>query len=299
MISLDEFMKLSTPEVAEIVRSNGSKVMVFPINGTQRWFMMEHGHEVHDDPISAYMDIVSKRHIELYKLIFDHGVDTLITPLVGPEILATRNAYMQKMGATGLSRVMTHPIFVDFYEEYDVRVHVYGEHRKFFKGTPYEHISDLFDGIYPRTREHSKHRLFMGAFADNLSSTSVIADFSIEYYKTHGKAPSQRDLVERYYGEYVEKANIFIGFDRLAVFDYPLINWGEEDLYFTVFPSLYLSQDHLRRILYDHLYTRRILERDFTTSSPEALKNIKAYYMERSNEIMGIGKVHEGIWVPE
>ena len=299
MIALDDFLKLSTPEVAKIVREQGSKVMVFPINGTQRWFMMEYGHENHADPLEAYMDIVSKRHVELYKLIFDHGIDTLITPLVGPEILATRDDYMQKMGASGLARVMTHPIFTSFYEECDVRVRVYGEYRKFFTNTPYEYISDLFDGISTKTGAHKGHRLFFGAFADNLNSTSAIAEYSIEHYKTHGTVPTREELVERYYGEYVDKANIFIGFDRLAVFDYPLLNWGEEDLYFTVFPSLYLSQEHLRRILFDHIFTRRTPEKDFSSSSPAALGNIKSYYKAHKDDIMGVGKLLDGAWVPE
>ena len=116
--SLEEFLNLPTEEVAKLVRASGSKVVVFPINGTRRWFMLEYGDQEFEDPIAAYMDIAMQRHIELYKLFFDHGVDTLLTPVIGPEILATRDGYMQKIGAEGLARLVTYPEFLSFYEEY-------------------------------------------------------------------------------------------------------------------------------------------------------------------------------------
>ncbi len=118
----EEFLNLPTEEVAKIVRAYGSKVVVFPINGTRRWFMLEYGHHEFDDPIKAYMDIAMNRHIELYKLFFDHGVEILITPVIGPEILATRDGYMQKIGGEGLARIVTHTSFLSFYQEYGVRV---------------------------------------------------------------------------------------------------------------------------------------------------------------------------------
>ncbi len=41
MISLKEFLQLPVQDVAQLVRASGQKVIAFPINGTQRWFMLE------------------------------------------------------------------------------------------------------------------------------------------------------------------------------------------------------------------------------------------------------------------
>ena len=61
---------------------------------------------------------------------------------------------------------------------------------------------------------------------------------------------------------------LFIGFDKFTVFDMPLLTTGEEDLYFSVSPSPYMTIRQLRAILYDHLYVRRTPEPDYTTLQP-------------------------------
>ena len=295
---LEEFLNLPTEEVAKLVQVSGSKVIIFPINGTRRWFMLEYGDQEFDDPIAAYMDIAMNRHIELYKLFFDHGVDTLLTPVIGPEILATRDGYMQKIGAEGLSRLVTHPGFLSFYEEYGVRVRFYGEYRKHLANTFYEQLSDLFDGITEKTARNNNFKLFFGAFADNLNATSVIAELTVQYFKEHGTIPERKKIVEMYYGEYVDKADIFIGFDRFAVFDYPLLNWGEEDLYFMVAPSCYLGEKQLRNILYDHLYTRRVPEVEYMSGSDDELNSTRNYYLENRELTLGVGYLLNGTWTP-
>jgi tuberculosinol/isotuberculosinol synthase len=297
--SLEEFLELPTEEVANIVRASGSKVVVFPINGTRRWFTLEYGEQEWEDPIAAYMDIAARRQIELYKLFFDHGIDTLVTPVIGPEILATRNAYMQKIGADGLARFSTHPDFLSFYAEYGVRARFYGDYHRHLADTPYEPLSAIFDGLSDTTHANNRFRLFFGAFADNLGATQVVAELAVKHFQEHGAVPTREQIVELYYGEYVDKANIFIGFDRLAAFDYPLINWGEEDLYFTISPSLYLNEKQLRSILYDHIYTRRVPEVEYTSSTPEELKTIKDFYLENREFILGVGDLLDKTWIPK
>ncbi len=298
-MDLQSFLTLPTEEVAAIVRASGSKVCVFPINGTRRWFMLEYGEQEWDDPIAAYMDIAAKRHIELYKLFFDHGIDTLVTPVIGPEILATRNAYMQKIGADGLARIATHPDFLSFYEQYGVRARFYGDYRKHLANTPHENLSAILNGLIETTGHNNRFRLFFGAFADNLSATQVVAELAVKYYQEHGIVPTREKIVEMYYGEYVDKANIFIGFDRFAVFDYPLLNWGEEDLYFTVAPSPYLDIRQLRTILYDHLHTRRHPEQDYETITDKTWDGMRDYYRCNADTIFGVGELMHGFWIPQ
>jgi tuberculosinol/isotuberculosinol synthase len=298
MISLDEFLQLPVEEVAKLVRESGPKVVVFPINGTRRWFALEYGAQGFENPITAYMDIAQKKHIELYKLFFDHGVDTLITPAIGPEILATRDAYMQKIGGEALARLAGHEEFLDFYKEYCVRVHFYGDYRENLQHTPFEYLSDLFDGIAQNTGTNDRYRLFFGAFADNLNSANVVAKFSVEFSKQYGRTPNRDELIAMYYGEHVEKASIFIGFDRFAVFDYPLINWGAEDLYFMAAPSCYLNPHVLRKILYDHIYTRKHLELDHLSQPLEKTLELQEYYRSHKETVFGIGRILNGTWIP-
>lgn len=298
MIKLQEFLELPRVEISKLVRQSGSKVLVFPINGTRRWFAMEHGDQEFSDPITAYMDIAQTRHIEIYKMIYEHGVDTLISPMVGPEILATRDEYMDKIGGDGLARLARHEEFLEFYEKYGVRVHFYGDFRERFKDTYFEYLLELFESISEKTKNNSKFRMFYGLFADNLNSTNRVSDYSVKYFKEHGRIPTREEIVSMYYGEYVDKADIFIGFDRFAAFDYPLLSWGEEDMYFTTAPSLYLDDKELREILYDHIYTRRAKEIEYMSEEDALINPVKDFYQMNRSTVLGVGRLLHGTWIP-
>ncbi len=293
---LETFLTLPTHEVAQIVRASGPQVCVIPINNTRRWFAMEYGDQEFDDPIAAYMEISGREHLRVYKLLFEHGIDTIITPVFGAELFRRGDEYMQKIGADGLARLATHPDFLSFYEENEVRVRFYGEHRKFLRGTPYSGLSDLFDQATQHTLRHPNRRLFWGAFATD--AAEAVAKFAVEYHAEHGKPPSRREIVEMYYGEYVEQAGLFISSDKFWVFDYPLLSSGEEDLYFMVAPVLYLSEPQLRRILYDHLFAREVDHPDFEDMPKESFEFMQNYYSLHRNKTLGVGNLTHNIWYP-
>ena len=56
MISFEHFLQLSAEEIAAVVRASGEKVCVFPVNGTRRWFLLEHAGQIRDDFFEAYMN---------------------------------------------------------------------------------------------------------------------------------------------------------------------------------------------------------------------------------------------------
>jgi adenosine tuberculosinyltransferase len=296
MIPLEKFLALPTEQVAQLVRAAGPQVCVFPINGTRRWFMLEHAGNLTGDPVEAYMDISSARHIGIYRMFFDHGIDTLLTPTLGPDILLRGATYMQKIGAAGLARLATGADFLKFYDEYDVRVHFYGDHRKCLAPTAHAYLSDLFDNVTKKTHNHKHYRLFFGVFAND--SAESISEIAIKFYRENGRIPNRQNLVEHYYGELIEPAGFFIGFDKLSVFDYPLLSLGEEDLYFTVAPSPYMQDQQLRAILYDHLYTRRIEDPDYSTLAPEIQSQMRTFYHANLDSTLGIGEHFAGSWIP-
>ena len=296
-MELETFLQLPLDEVARAVRASGSKVCVFPINGTRRWFTLEYGHQKWDDPLKAYMDLAGQNHIGLYRLFFDHGIDTLLTPAFGPDLLLRGDDYVRRIGAGGLARLAEHPDFQRFYDEYDVRVHFYGDHRRFLRGTEFGYLSDVFEAAAERTRQHRRFRLFFGVFAND--ATQSVAEFSAQYFHARGRVPEKRELIEMYYGEYVEPVDLFIGFDRFSAFDMPLLATGEEDLYFTVGPSPYMDQGQLRRILYDHMFTRRSPEPEYVNLSQGELQDLRDFYAARYRATLGTGRLLHGIWVPD
>lgn len=296
-MEIEKFLKLTTPEVAELVQSNGPHVCVFPINGTRRWFLLEYPPHTWEagDFLTAYLRASVERQVELFHLFFDHGIHTLMMPLFGPDLLERGGAYLA-MVAAALRQLVEDPIFVNFYRAYGVRVLFYGDYRKYLKGTPYAQLGDLFDQIARDTAQNRRSRLLFGVFGQD--ATETVAELSILYFLEHGQAPDKRKLVELYYGEEVAPVDLFIGFDRFSAFDMPLVATGSEDLYFTVSPSPYLSERQLRCILYDQLYARRAVEPDYESLPVEAVERMRSFYHLNQDLTQGVGILRDGFWYP-
>jgi adenosine tuberculosinyltransferase len=299
-LTLEAFQALPQAQVAQLVRAAGPKVCVFPINGTRRWFMLEHGAALEgaEDAVATYLEITGRRHIELYHLLFEHGVDTLLTPVFGPDLLDDRGDEYMGLAADGLERLATHPAFLRFYDDFQVRVRFYGDHRAFFEATPYAYLSNLFDEVTARTAAHRRSRLFYGVCAHDAAET--VARLGIQYHAQRGTAPDKKALVDMYYGEWIEPVSLFIGFDKFCAFDMPLVSTGNEDLYFTVSPSPYLTARQLREILYDHLYNRHGGEIDYARLGTDDWLWMKRFYEAHHERTQGIGRRQKGLglWVP-
>ncbi|MBN1890873.1 MAG: hypothetical protein JW850_22955 [Thermoflexales bacterium] len=296
-MDLEKFQNLPTDEVARLVREAGPKVCVFPINGTSRWFMLEHRPEAGNDFGKAYLSAIAKRYIEIFQLIFAHGVSTLLTPSFGPDLME-REVYNVSIAAEGLEWLATRSDFLDFYKAYGVRVRFYGDYRHAFDQTPYAHLPALFDEISRQTMANDQYRLFFGLFAHD--ATEAVAEIAVRFYREKGHLPDKRHIVEVYYGEHVETVDIFIGFDKFAAFDMPLVATGNEDLYFSIAPSPYITQTQLRAILYDHLYTRRETEPNYLSMATDEWNMMREFYHANRDAALGIGARQErgGYWYP-
>lgn len=292
MISIEHFLQLSTEEIATLVRDKGPKVCVFPFNGTRRWVLLEHPIESRDEMAETYVEQTIQGYIRLYKLLFDHGIETVIAPVFGKEILERGEEYMTTIGES-MKVLADRPEFVSFYRDYDVRVRFYGDYRNGLR-THYQHIIDSFDRATEITLENKTHRLFYGVFADD--ATQHIAELAIKHYETHKAIPNKQELVQLYYGETIDKADLFIGFEKFTAFDYPMLNTGNESLYFTIAPSLYMTDTLLRKILFDHIYRRPVPDPDYRTLSEDDLEVMRQAYMSGRDHAFGLGTVENGVW---
>jgi tuberculosinol/isotuberculosinol synthase len=297
MIPLERFLQLPTPEIAALVRDAGQKVCVFPVNGTRRWFMLEHADRIGDDFIEAYMEISIRNHVELCAMLFDHGIDTILAPVFGRELMNRGDEYTKRVGIDGLVRTATDSNYRGFFDGYDVRVRFYGDYREILTGSAYEYALQSIDEVTEATKDNSSFRLFFGVFADDVTET--IARLSVEHYIAHGVAPDKQTLIRKFYGEELPSVSLFIGFDKFSVFDMPLLSTGEEDLYFSISPSPYMTERQLRAILYDHIYVRPTPEPDYTKLKSDEADWLRNYYRDNKDYAFGIGKLKYNLWFPE
>jgi tuberculosinol/isotuberculosinol synthase len=295
-MELEAFLALPTAEVARLVREKGPKVVVFPINGTRRWFILEHGHQAGEFSMDAYMTITWNRQIALYQLFFDHGVETLVTPIFGLELLGRGESYA-RMIKPGLLWVNENQALLDFYRDYNVRVRVYGDTQRYLTDTPYEDALTSFEELAARTADHHRHRLFFGVCAHDAAES--VAEIGLRFHQEHGRLPTKEEIITAYYGETVAPVDVFIGFDRPSAFDMPLIATGSEDLYFTISPSPYLDQCLLRLILHDHLFSRPVSEQ-YGELSAESWQILAEFYTHNRHNVLGLGKRSKdgSFWYP-
>jgi adenosine tuberculosinyltransferase len=293
----ETFLQLPANEIARTLRGLGGRVICFPINGTRRWFALEHGDQTQGNYLAEYMRVSGLRHIAIYKMLFDHGLDTILAPMFGSELLDRGEDYVERIGLEGLTYLATNPDFLAFYHEYEVRVRFYGDYHRQLANTPLAFLAEAFDRLAGHTRRHERFRLFYGVFAND--PAEQVAGIGARNFQQHGRPPTRDEIVAAYYGEPVAPVDLFIGFDKLSAFDYPLLNLGNEDLYFTAAPSLYLTEGQLRTILFDHLYTRRVPEPDYEAMTSEQRAEIKSYYADHREKTLGVGLLRGGMWHPD
>jgi hypothetical protein len=297
MISFEDFLQLPREEVAELVKATGQKVCVFPVNGTRRWFMLEHAEKIGNDFFEAYMDTSIKNHVELCAMLFEHGVDTILAPVFGRELMTRGDEYTQRVGIDGLVRTATDRTYLDFFGQYNVKVRFYGDYRDVLTGTPYEYALTSLYEVTEATKHNTGFHLFFGVFADE--ATETIARLSVEHYLAEGSIPDKQTLVRKYYGHEVPPVSLFIGFDKFSVFDMPLLATGEEDLYFSISPSPYMTECQLRAILYDHLYVRPTPEPDYIKLTADELDWLRDYYRKNKDYAFGVGRLKFHLGIPE
>jgi hypothetical protein len=297
-LDLSTFQNLPAEEIAKLVRADGPKVCVFPINGTRRWFMLEYP-ELADSDISidVFVELGAWRLLQICDLFYEHGIDTVLAPILGPDIMERGDDYAP-VGIGGLQWFTQSKKALDFYSAHDVRVRMYGDTQRYFPNTPYASTLPMFDHVTRQTADHESHRLFLGVCAHD--ATETVAQIGVQFHQEHGCLPNRRQIIETYYGEFVEPVDIFIGSGQPSAFDMPLVATGNEDLYFTVAPSAYLDAEMLRTILYDHLYVRSVDEADYDDISPNDWSYMENFYRTNRKAVLGLGYRNNGnhFWYP-
>jgi hypothetical protein len=295
-MDLQTFLSLPTTEIARCVQENGPRACVFLVNGTRRWFTLEYGEKAEHSP-RGYFEIVKRRHLEICRMFFDYGVEILLFPAFGMPH-QNRGEHYVPIVVEAMTQLTSNPDYLEFYQTYGVRLRFYGDYRKYLAETAYASLGDLFDRADHYGSRLGRHRLLVGVFAHDATETA--AELAVRYYQTHGRVPDRSALIEMYYGEPVPPVDMFIGFSKFRAFYTPMLATGREALYFTVSPSLYITEGQWREILYDYLYARHSHETDYAALSPEARAGLKNFYRANIGKTIGVGGVHKpsGQWYP-
>ncbi len=287
--TLNDFLQLSTLQVADLVRG---LTLGFPIDGTRRWFLL-HYPQVWD--VEEYKRLTTQQYVSEFKLLFDHGVETILIPVFGGELISRGEGYVREM-MEGMTWFAQQPVFIEFYQEYNVRVRFYGDWQRQIRGLPGE--DKLIEAIHhcAATKHTGSRRIFYGLWADDLL-VSLVDDLARS--RSEPLEFTRDMIVARYYGEHVKQTDIYIGFGRPTVFDVPMLVTSQTDLYYTVVPSLDLDARLFRMILWDH-FVGRWTQQEWDGMSERDFKALHAFYQVHHDTVLGLGEVDSvtGIWQP-
>jgi adenosine tuberculosinyltransferase len=288
--SLDEFLRLPTPKVAQMIKG---LTVGFPIDGTRRWVLLHHP-QVRD--AEEYKELATRQYVAEFAMLFDHGVETILIPAFGGELLSRGDEYMRSM-VDGIIRPAQHPLFAAFYREYNVRVRFYGDWRRQIVSLPgADEVTAALDGC-AATQYTGPRRIFYGLWADDMLA-SIVDDLARS--KSEPVEFTREAIVTRYYGEYVKPTDIYIGFGRPCVYDVPMLVTSQTDLYYTVVPSLDLDARLFRMMVWDH-FVGRWTQQEWDHLTKADLKALRTFYEVHHDYVLGLGEVDPltGIWHPQ
>jgi tuberculosinol/isotuberculosinol synthase len=291
---LSEWLRWPTERVARWITAGSQPVVMgWPFNGTRRWYL---AYRRQDLNARDYLTTLTRRQAELNRMIFAHGIDTILTPLFGSELLGRGSAYTQYV-LSGLSQLADDEVYQEMFAA-GVRIRFYGDYEEMLDAPIFRPTLEACASLAAATASGNGPTLLIGLFADSPHAT--LARLSVEFAQRWGRPPDRRELIEAYYGLAVPDLSIYLGFAQPVLFDIPLLATGQEDLYVTLNPSPSLTEKQLREILYDHLVTRRVPEVDYDKLPDEAQDALAEYYKRCSGVTMGIGLIDPltGVWKP-
>ena len=295
-MNIETFQSLSAMEVAAIVHSNNVSVCSFTFNGTRRWFQLEYPAESQNP--SAYISALTSRVIAIAEMLFDHGLDTLIMPVISEYVLDNRDDAYRTIAVPALQLLLTDEKFLNFYEDYQVDAYIYGNYEQGLPAEAAQQLSLQYQQFRQQQQPGRQRRIFWGICATDTATTLIKETAS--YVQQHGHPPAPADLVRQYYGTDVAYVDLHISSGKPQVFDIPLLLNGQESLYFMLTPSPYFTKSQLRAILFDHMYERASTNR-YDHISVAQHHELGNFYHSNRDVVLGVGQYNEswGVWHPE
>lgn len=301
-ISKDEFFELSASEIAEITRQlDKPKVGIFVPDGNRR-MTLAFG-EVDPDSDEFYYEnarMTTHHFLKNLKVFFNHGLQTLFVPLISSNVFHRNKKYQDITLKEGLFTILKNEDWLDFYDENDIRVHVYGQ-LAYFQNSAHSIIHEWIEDVKDHTLNNKSHHLFYGFLSPSRIGMELIR-LGIDFYEKYGRDPTYSELVKKYYGEEISPANFFIMSTKLAGLGAlpPLISGQETQMYFLVAPGvLSLTQDTYREILYDLLFCRpNNSTSKYIRNDVNDIESLKKYYLLHKSNVIGLGKRIGRFWIP-
>ncbi|KAK5577320.1 hypothetical protein RB653_002261 [Dictyostelium firmibasis] len=302
----ENFNQLADNEISEIVKKRllGVNTIVYAFDGSI--FSNQNSTDGNNE-------IVSDSNISFEKLLNDmvmmckHGIKTICYPMWNSSIDEFKRSSYNLKFLNSLKKfieLFDKESFVKLFKEVGIRINFYGDYKLLLKcGDGVESkLLEKFEMIMKQTKENINHTILIGFNIEQPSET--IINTIISYYNSNeNREPTTQDLIEHYYGVFVDPVSLYLGSGRFSTDGRPILisDKGNEDLYYTICPHEFLSTTGFRKVLFDKLFCRSIANAKEYQLKIKDIKLMKEFYLKNCENVMGVGNVNSAgnYWYPD
>jgi hypothetical protein len=271
MYSLSEWLHLDDQHIAGLVAQKAATAAIY-LNGTRRWFLSQ------NKSWAEYAKTTGTAQRSLSCMFYGHGLQTLIQPLLGYDLLSRGHDYLKLAVEQGLMELVSED-YRSWFHELEIRVNLYGNWVAPLTEMGFAPVVEALQELISETNHYTRYSLLFGVFAD------AALDYIVSLAQT---AHQGDDLLRQFYGQPIGPINLIVGSGQPVIWDLPLLDINKANLYFIQAPTFCLDKQSLRHILYDHLYQR---------SNDEELNGNGSSYEWREVEILGLGQRSQKGWI--
>lgn len=303
--SKDEFFALRLKEINKIIARKGTpKTAVFVADGNSRIAMIRSGKKPPSSEFyEKYVKFIITNTRRVIKLFFKYNLRTLFMPIISEKVLERGKMYLKKGLLPILQTIFFESGWLELYNELGLRVKVYGDYET-LKHTECAPAVEWIQRCLKHTVKNKGPLLYYGIGGTTNLGIDLMRK-GIEFFKKYKRVPTIPEQIKFYYGEKLDDVDLFImstKFKGVNAFP-PLISGKKTNVYYQLVPGLMgFNEKVYREILYDLLFCRKdsILYDENAKSEINLDKElINNYYNKNQSNIIGIGKILNGFWVPE
>ncbi len=278
--SLEEFLAAPTEQVAQVAPTS----MIYWVGGSRRSAALA-GIATGGQEYAKW----SLEHlIRSVNLIFDHGVQDLIMPMLSPNNFGEKTPDYEEHLWYWLTQVLAGPKAIARYRDFGWRMRfIYEEHLPEIQETNARLRADQMPPGTPTfwAIVVPKANLSLRWMLDKLSEAKT-------------KIKTTEEAIRFLYGEDITPATLCLGFGKIVVSPYALPPFllGVLNCYWSQRPGWDgLTQDLLRTVFYDYAYLRSTWRQDKTGRAEQSLRHRAAW---EEGPVIGVGMHLGPFWYP-
>lgn len=294
-MNYETFLGLDDTAVAAALQTSAAPCWAIAMGGTRRAYIAAGGVLAGPDDLMSYLQWADAAHRGVLTHLLRFGTQTVIAVEHVPR---DRGPAYRAMLREGLMLLATGQERRAFYAHHNLRVRVVGDLEAIADALGAPDLVGQFFQLHADTAANGGPQLVYLL----RGSGSVVGVEEAQLGYTLGQAlrrpPTHTELVRAYYGMAVPPLSVYIGSGRpsLGSFRPPFLG-GAEDLYWSQSPVMMLRAEDWRRIIFDHLWSRRTEQAREYAMDGTARRALTTALAAAEGQIIGVGVQHAlGFW---